>query len=58
MEFLPLQFAALKLFGQLVNLKDRSKLLDAEFQKENDEFYTYVLHLIIAAGGTLRVEID
>jgi hypothetical protein len=52
-EFLPLQFAALKLFGQLVNLKDGPIIVQNEVLSEGkDGLSTHVLQLIIAAGGT------
>ena len=56
MELLPLQFAALKLVGQLINLKDGSKLLHDELlPKEKNGLFLHVLHLIIAAGGTANI---
>ena len=51
-EFLALEFAALKLFDQLVKLKDGPKIVQIEhLLNEKDGLSTQILQLIIAAGG-------
>ena len=57
-EFLPLQFAALKVFSQLVSMEDKSGVLGAEiWPKEKDELYRSVLKLTLSRGGISGNEI-
>ena len=49
---LPLQFSALKLFGELVNLKGEPVFLQDELSpKAKNGLIAHMLRLVIAAGG-------